>query len=325
MNPPDIFREGKRLRENQTKDVPALSGKLIPEFDRRRNIRDMFTKKPSLSIAPTEDVHNDAEKNASPKVPTLHRHPESLTQETTPGSSFEQTQRRKSESQSFEGSTTSETSVSMITPTGSKRGIDDLYSSRPLKRSKSGTTAPAMSNGKKSQQSLRGFFAPKVSVSFDSKDISNGQGDRATNVTSNGVGEFENGRTSSVPVSLSKTLSQVIESEREHAVPSQVEPVVPTGLEPSGEQQHLQKTDEVAGDVVIDPIVSKENWSKLFTKRAPPRCEAHNEPCMLLTTKKVGINCGRSFWMCSRWVIFSFSGDFPFVRTRRTPVFWLES
>jgi len=50
---------------------------------------------------------------------------------------------------------------------------------------------------------------------------------------------------------------------------------------------------------VIDPIVAKESWSKLLGKRVVPRCE-HNEPCISYVTKKPGLNCGRSFYMCPR-------------------------
>ena len=51
---------------------------------------------------------------------------------------------------------------------------------------------------------------------------------------------------------------------------------------------------------VHDPIESKDSWSKLFNKPAAPRCDGHSEPCISLMTKKSGINCGRSFWMCPR-------------------------
>jgi AP endonuclease-2 len=56
----------------------------------------------------------------------------------------------------------------------------------------------------------------------------------------------------------------------------------------------------VHDDTVIDPIVSKEDWSKLFTKKPVPRCDSHEEPCISLTTKKPGINRGRAFWICPR-------------------------
>lgn len=52
----------------------------------------------------------------------------------------------------------------------------------------------------------------------------------------------------------------------------------------------------------VDPIVSKEKWSQLFTKPMAPRCEAHDEPCIQRITRKPGVNVGRAFWMCSRLV-----------------------
>ena len=48
MNPPGMFENGMRLREYSTKDVPSLSGKLLTEFNKRQNIRDMFNKKPAV-------------------------------------------------------------------------------------------------------------------------------------------------------------------------------------------------------------------------------------------------------------------------------------
>jgi AP endonuclease-2 len=54
--------------------------------------------------------------------------------------------------------------------------------------------------------------------------------------------------------------------------------------------------EEMAGSIAN----SKDSWSRLFTKKPPPRCEGHNEPCISLVTKKPGFNCGRSFWICSR-------------------------
>jgi AP endonuclease 2 len=51
----------------------------------------------------------------------------------------------------------------------------------------------------------------------------------------------------------------------------------------------------------IDPEASKESWTKLFSRKPPPRCE-HGEPCKSFTTKKKGENCGRMFWLCARYV-----------------------
>ncbi|RMZ72907.1 hypothetical protein GMOD_00009686 [Pyrenophora seminiperda CCB06] len=44
---------------------------------------------------------------------------------------------------------------------------------------------------------------------------------------------------------------------------------------------------------------SQEGWTKLFSKKPPPRCE-HGEPCIIYRTKKKGLNFGREFWVCPR-------------------------
>lgn len=56
---------------------------------------------------------------------------------------------------------------------------------------------------------------------------------------------------------------------------------------------------------IIDPIISKEKWDTLFSKPAPPRCE-HGEPCTKLQTKIKGLNSGRHFWICARYVTSNF-------------------
>ncbi|KAJ5768024.1 hypothetical protein N7533_000607 [Penicillium manginii] len=57
---------------------------------------------------------------------------------------------------------------------------------------------------------------------------------------------------------------------------------------------------KLGDDLVIDPIVSKQDWGKLFTKKPVPKCDGHQEPCISLTTKKPGMNQGRAFWICPR-------------------------
>ncbi|KAG7101251.1 hypothetical protein HYQ46_003218 [Verticillium longisporum] len=55
-----------------------------------------------------------------------------------------------------------------------------------------------------------------------------------------------------------------------------------------------------SAETVFDPIQVKETWSKLqLGKRVVPKCE-HEEPCISLLTKKPGVNCGRSFYICAR-------------------------
>lgn len=47
VNPPGMFLKGQRQRQWSQQDLLGLSAKLIPEFDGRQNIRDMFNKKSS--------------------------------------------------------------------------------------------------------------------------------------------------------------------------------------------------------------------------------------------------------------------------------------
>lgn len=47
VNPPGYFSQGKRTQPYSVKDVPTFSAKLLPDFDKRRSIKDMFSKKPS--------------------------------------------------------------------------------------------------------------------------------------------------------------------------------------------------------------------------------------------------------------------------------------
>jgi AP endonuclease-2 len=54
MNPIGTFKNGQRLREFHSKDHLALSAKLLPEFDKRRSIKDMFQRqKLTTPVVPT--------------------------------------------------------------------------------------------------------------------------------------------------------------------------------------------------------------------------------------------------------------------------------
>lgn len=53
---------------------------------------------------------------------------------------------------------------------------------------------------------------------------------------------------------------------------------------------------------IMDPIVAKEKWGKLFTPKPKPLCEGHGEECVQLTVKKQGPNLGRAFWLCPRYI-----------------------
>jgi AP endonuclease-2 len=76
MNPPGVFKDGKRLREWCMKDLLPLSARLIPEFDRRQSIKDMFFRKamkpkntPVLSQETSISQVNDSEQSWTSESP----------------------------------------------------------------------------------------------------------------------------------------------------------------------------------------------------------------------------------------------------------------
>jgi AP endonuclease 2 len=286
-----MFKGGVRQREWSTKDLLPLSAKLIPEFDRRRSIRDMFSKKPTLpnressskatatdirdnhmsfstvgSICDTEDVAEAAEGtqetavNAdvlSESTPIVNSRVIDLQVmvETAPAS--EDTQ-----------------SISMPSPAKmiSKRSNEDSATARPQKRGKTASKSPSTTSkvqSGKAQSSLMGFFKPRAP-----------QLDGASDSQSTIDSEFD---TASITASDSSTPAPSLSNAvlmNENDSPGKV-------FNPADQRS------------VIDPIVAKESWSRLLGKRVVPRCE-HNEPCVSFITKKPGLNCGRSFYMCPR-------------------------
>ncbi|RMZ85083.1 hypothetical protein DV738_g281, partial [Chaetothyriales sp. CBS 135597] len=133
VNPAGMFENGQRKQEWSRQNLLPMSGKLIQQFDKRQNIRDMFAKKQS-------NASDAAAAAAVQNVPDMSR----------------------VESSSLPTAST-QTSTSSSTPVSTKRKIDPV----PLaaKRSKSGsqpgtnTTSTA-----KGQKSLKGFFAKTLST-----------------------------------------------------------------------------------------------------------------------------------------------------------------
>ncbi|KAI9819211.1 MAG: Class II abasic (AP) endonuclease [Pycnora praestabilis] len=172
MNPPGTFNGGKRLNEYSMKDIPALSGKLIPEFDRRRNIRDMFTKKPSLSTTQSIEAGNPTVEASAPSVESQPV-PKILTMEdakTNTKEALEVTTRSQpplSPTQYLP----SVKSASPVRVNGNKRSSSEVNNSRSLKRSKSGSNPIGSPATGKGQQSLKGFFKPKGATSDPTTNI----------------------------------------------------------------------------------------------------------------------------------------------------------
>ncbi|KAF5019278.1 hypothetical protein F66182_8731 [Fusarium sp. NRRL 66182] len=244
LNPLDMFEGATRLRDWDTKDLLPLSAKLIPEFDRRQSIRDMFTKKAAPAVPPQETTNTD--------TPA-----ETLRNRNNNAQEVLEKLDRTSESPSISESNTKRPAATTGTRT------------RPPKKTK--TTPSAVEPKSKvtpGQQTLQGFFKPKA--------------------TAVRAGNPERVAASSTPCPTKKP-SGSVEGPASRQSPSSAPLTTPAERSPPHVSE--QSGDAGSSDKVFDPIQAKENWSKLLGKRVAPRCE-HNEPCISLTTKKPGVNCG---------------------------------
>ncbi|CAD6447856.1 d8173c4e-6875-4df9-89f8-bcc679adfccb [Sclerotinia trifoliorum] len=269
----DMFKNGVRVREWSIKDLLPTSAKLITEFDRRQSIRDMFTR--NLTDSMTAELPSTASE--------FQNGLEELAQKDATPSSHQS-------AKSLEVSSTKtdfplEPSISSSSSVPVKRSSDALPPiSQPSKRSKTeGKTSKASSSGKltkgqpgKGQSSLMGFFKPKTPPAAQTLPPS----------TSNPA--------TVTPATLKSS------AVRGCSVSSSTENRSLETAECANSDEEIRNSLMLPQDTEVhDPIVAKESWSKLLTRRIPPRCE-HNEPCISHITKKQGMNRGRSFYMCPR-------------------------
>ena len=279
MNPPGMFIDGKRQRDYSSASDPLpMSGKLIPEFFGRRNIRDMFARKPFLQQSQSIAVLGKDVESPDPPASVKQR----LSIDGKASSPAIDTE---------SSATTTQMHSAILSTAGKKRSTTDVQTQNP-KRTKSSSTAPSPQAGK-GQQSLKGFFRPKSSTKAERTEVATCEGDDvnggqctlpAVEILLSSNPSMENNEISSLPKSVNDTLSCPSADSQSNGTTS-------AGMD----DLSVRKTDNVH-----DAIESKESWSKLFTKPAAPRCEGHNEPCITLLTKKAGMNLGRSFWMCPR-------------------------
>jgi AP endonuclease-2 len=246
MNPPGMFENGVRQREySPAKDAPPLSGKLLPEFTKRRNIRDMFNKKPTpaKSISGTDRTDAPLSTNGEVAVPSAAA-TNILDKEFQP-----LPEPFATNAASFGNGHAASGPNPLNAP--EKRRAPQTSPVKSVKRSKATGSSAALSA--KGQQSLKGFFQTRTKPADPAPTQSSADD-----------------ATEPLPTS----------SQTEHA--------------------NIPLSPRIQTDPLASQEASKEGWTKLFSKKPSPRCEGHAEPCMLLTTKKPGVNCGRQFWMCSR-------------------------
>lgn len=299
MNPESMFEKGERLREWSTKDLLPQSAKLLTEFDRRRSIKDMFTKKPAATkldqaatdisvaesstsadltpgtqafiTAPSSTPSKSAatETSTIKKPPSIVASPKPLKRASTDGSS---TANLKSPS-------------TIASPTAPTKRAASAATAQPSKKTK---TAAAKDKDKPGpmQSSLKGFFKPKAPAPTETLKEKLDEGG------SSAVAAISPPPPPPPPSSISSS-----PAKKPMASSSQIDGAIAASDDEGGAVPEYTggRGSEAAadGERVFDPIESKESWSKLLgKKRAAPPCE-HGEPCISYVTKKPGFNTGK--------------------------------
>lgn len=259
MNLSNMFRDGQRVRNWEQRDALALSAKLIPEFDRRRNIRDMFTRKASQTYSQMENNAGQSPRNGAT------------------GTGFDTATSAGTTVNSASGSECTSHLRNLEATLTSARGTVSLVPGSRSKRNHGGSTeagGPAIKKSKGSsdvktkalsgQRTLQGFFKPKTP---------------AANTAAVAAAMAPAGRSPVPGRALTPPPANDVSLQAQTPSPAISTPPNTTPIK------------ENFAAKVFDPIEAKESWSKLLGKRIVPKCE-HDEPCISLVTKKPGVNCG---------------------------------
>lgn len=264
MNPKGMFHDGKRLREWSNKDLLPSSARLIPEFDKRRSIKDMFMKKaPPAKSGSTTHSTLKAGQSSSSITSDDGRDAASSSSTTAPPTpqKLPETRETLRNNHAFSGSTPIDPPIKR--PAEASPTKPSTRANKRLRPAQ--TQMPMLTKTASGQSTLNAFFQPK-SVSNSPKPAA----------------------------MLGRTIANV-ETEAEDASA----PILTTAARLQGsaapalvvdEELPEDKTEE--SDRVFDPIENKESWSKLLGKRVLPRCE-HGETCISLVAKKAGVNYGK--------------------------------
>ncbi|KAK4145426.1 Endonuclease/exonuclease/phosphatase [Dichotomopilus funicola] len=276
MNPTGMFENAQRQREWSAKDLLPMSAKLIPEFDRRQSIKDMFFKRATPSAATKQKATEENSQKIStvPEVTHPSVNDKELDGKSTSVVSQSSGQALISTTESTDKNQSISSSASPTHALPPKRQATSAVT--PTRPQKKGKLIPdkgslARSTLGRSQSSLKGFFKPKDSGAAASTNPAKAAAN-STNSPAN-PGPHDSQRIATIEAPSAELDDQkTSESSQKPGSPS---------------------------DKVFDPIEAKESWSKLLGKRVVPKCE-HGDDCQSLVTKKPGINCGMSFFMCPR-------------------------
>jgi AP endonuclease-2 len=264
MNPIGTFKNGQRLREPDAKDLLPLSAKLLPEFDRRRSIKDMFRRQKSTAREQSA-VTSSAEKTA------------------TPFQRYSATDTKESQQINFRDRLANDSVVGGHdgAKSPSTQGLDQ-HMGPPPKRLKSSSSAKERKSTNVTQTTLANFLKP--------------------NHASATVSQSPSEAPIAKKIHLATQPGQLDNHDRQNELPQDRRRMVEPDSTRLGQRSNLELPVPQAplAETVDSDFATRLEWTKLFSRRGPPRCEGHDEPCICLETKKKGINCGRKFYICPR-------------------------
>lgn len=272
MNPRGMFAAGKRQREWTVKDLLPTSAKMLPEFQNRRSIKDMFSR---------------------PALPKKQSTTAAVRGEDGPGTSIngaDASTPNVTQSIPKEADAKQESKAPSPSPNGApaKRFASQALP-KPTKKFKTTAAGKSAKNEpEKGQMGLAGFFKPKH------------QSPAPDSATKNELSEApsSNGGTDAndagQPVSKADTSPSLKDTGEARPTSASSTPLKDIVSASTPAPFNLEDQPDV-----VDPIVAKESWSKLLGGRVVPKCE-HGEPCKSFQTKKKGTNCGRNFYICAR-------------------------
>ncbi|PSK34829.1 exodeoxyribonuclease III [Elsinoe australis] len=293
MNPPGYFKKGERITDWSIKNVPVFSGKLLPEFDKRRSIKDMF-KKPAMPAATSTQQINNHKSDSSSLSSTAQidstEHP------------WDDNDERYTASE-MPASSSNQISTQVRSP-GTKRKAAEAPPPKSVKRQKSNGQANATkSTSTKGQSSLKGFFASKANQSPTKSPVKSSGQATLSNGHQHNESPFDNALGPSPAEGLENDAAARDASTNSPSTPPAHQGDTESGTTPSPTKPEPPPPPSPSNcstdGSVHDPIVAKDSWTKLMSKPSAPSCE-HGEPCKVMLTKKKGENQGRSFWMCAR-------------------------
>ncbi|KAJ5594451.1 Endonuclease/exonuclease/phosphatase [Penicillium hispanicum] len=261
MNPRGMFQDGERQQEYSSQYILRESGRLLPEFD----VQKRRSIKDMFARKPSSTL-------------LLSKATQSVVENSTTAPPPE-------------GATSSPVTPSGSHPLPADENPKSLSRKRPqppqltsVKRSRSAVSvSKAAAPG---QRTLKGFFGPKSADSMPSNSPE--------------TSSRANTPTRHEPAASLKESGTVLDAKVTASISPSLETVADAPFIKSGDSSSQLSSSKSNADLVIDPVASKEDWSKLFTKMSVPLCDGHQEPCISLTTKKPGMNLGRAFWICPR-------------------------